>query len=259
MNADVALIIAMESERRHLDQLLPGWERLESPVWTTWRRDNAVIIMCGIGMVAAGAATEHAISTYHPRLVLNYGCAGAHTRDLFPGDVVIGDRVVHHGRMRFAGDGEIIPLDFGFTVPGHAEKTLTITCDADLLSRAQNLASAQVLPDWPSELRVQQQPTRSPRVITGTVSSGDIWMQHPDQIDAGNLRTGSLCEDMEAAGIGQICAMHGVPFLTVKDISNSEFWEQTAFADTSSDLPSDQVGLRAATVIAAVLADLSYS
>lgn len=253
MPTDIVIIIAMESERRHLDDLLPGWEPVESRVWRTLRRDNVVTITCGIGMVAAAAATQYAITTFAPTTILNYGCAGAHTREIFPGDVVIGKTVIHHGRMRFAGDGEVVPLDFGFTVPGESEKTQIIRCDEELVRHVESIAAAISLPVWPLEIRVRNQPDRDPLIVPGTVSSGDIWLQHPERIDAGNARTGSLCEDMEAAAIGQICAMYEVQFLTIKDISNSEFHEQTAFEGTSSDLPSAQVGLRAAMVIAGLV------
>lgn len=258
MRTDIVIIIAMESERRHLDDLLPGWEAIESRVWRTLRRGNVVTITCGIGMVTAAAATQHAITAFEPKIILNYGCAGAHTRELFPGDVVIGQTVIHHGRMRFAGDGEVVPLDFGFTVPGESEKTQVIRCDEELVRHAESLIATMTLPIWPLEIRVENQPDRDPLVVIGTVSSGDIWLQHPERIDAGNARTGSLCEDMEAAAIGQICAMYGVPFLTIKDISNSEFHEQTTFEGTSSDLPSEQVGLRAAMVIAGLVESTSF-
>lgn len=259
MRTDIVIIIAMESERRHLDDLLPGWELLDQPIWQTRRRDNIVTITCGVGLINAAAATQYAITTYQPNVILNYGCAGAHVRDIYPGDVVIGQTVVHHGRMIFSPDGEIVPLGFGFTVPGDEEKTRRVTSDSDLVAMAESVSAALSLPHWPQELRVQGQPDRAPEVRTGTVSSGDIWLQHPELIDAGNSRTESLCEDMEAVAVGQIAAMNGLPFLTVKDISNSEFHEATVFDADTDALPTAEVGLRAAMVIAEVLKRICHS
>lgn len=254
MLTSVAIIVAMESERRHLDVLLPGWEPVESAVWRTLRNDDVVCIVSGIGMVAAAAATEHAISTYNPTMVLNFGCAGAHTRDLYPGDVVVGERLVHQGRMRFAPDGAMVPLEFGFTVPGEAEPVYQLVSDPALADLAMQLTDDVVLPVWPRELRLTGQPHRHPEVHLGTVSSGDIWLQDASQINAGHDRTGSLCEDMEAASIAQICAYHAVPFLTVKDISNSEFHVATTFEGSSSSLPAKEVGLRSATIVSELMA-----
>ena len=254
MHTSVAIIVAMESERRHLDILMPGWEQVESTVWRTLRNDDVVCIVSGIGMVAAAAATEHVISTYNPTMVLNFGCAGAHTRDLYPGDVVIGDRLVHHGRMRFAADGTMVPLEFGFTVPGEIDPVFLLESNHELAELAMQLTDDVPLPVWPKELRVIGQPHRHPEVRLGTISSGDIWLQEPGFIDAGHDRTGSLCEDMEAAGIAQVCALHGLPFLSVKDISNSEFHMATTFEGSSSTLPTKEVGLRSATIVSELIA-----
>lgn len=251
MTKPIVLIIAMESERRHLDTLLPGWEPVES-VWPTVRNGNLICITCGVGLTLAAAATEHAISSYEPVAVLNYGCTGAHVRDIYPGDVVIGNRLVHHGRLRFPPNRSIEPMSVGFHIPGEIEPTELLATDRELLELANEVAQEIDLPDWPRELRVENQPDRAPEVRIGTVSSGDIWMQNPELIDAGHERTGSLCEDMEAAAIGLIAAVHQVPFLTIKDISNSEFHEVTVFG-TGTALPFEEVGRRAVMLVAEVI------
>jgi nucleoside phosphorylase len=78
-------------------------------------------------------------------------------------------------------------------------------------------------------------------------------MQDPTWLDASHQRTGSLCEDMEAAAIAQIATLHGVPFLTIKDISNNEFHVASAFDGTESELPISEVGKRAAMLIVAMI------
>lgn len=253
MTNRIVLIIAMESERKHLDQLMPGWEIVPNGVWTTRRNADVVCITCGIGMVAAAAATERAIATFAPEIVLNFGCAGAHSSELWPGDVVIGDRVVHHGRMRFAPDGSIIPLTIGFQVPGETERITDLHTDPALRTLAEGIAAETELSPWPVDGRLVGQTDRTPLVRTGTVSSGDIWLQSHSHIGAANALTGSLCEDMEAAAIAQICALHRVPFLTVKDISNSELQAETTFEGSSSVLHPEELGMRAAAIIAGVI------
>ncbi len=88
------------------------------------------------------------------------------------------------------------------------------------------------------------------------MSSGDIWLQDEGTINAANARTGSLCEDMEAASIAQVCALHATPFLTVKDISNSELHESTVFDESTSALHADELGMRAAMIIVGVIEKL---
>lgn len=256
MTVSIAIIVAMESERRHLDSIMPGWEPVEHAVWPTARNNDVLCVTSGIGMISAAAATEHAISTYNPTIVLNFGCAGAHHRDLFPGDVIIGDRLAHQGRMRFAPGGEIIPLEAGFYVPGEEKQVTDLSTDPALRQLAKEVADGLEFAAWPEAARLATQTERAPIVQTGTVSSGDIWLQDEAAISATHHRTGSLCEDMEAASIAQICALYNIPFLTVKDISNSELHESTVFDESTSALHADELGMRAAMIIVGVIAKL---
>jgi adenosylhomocysteine nucleosidase len=254
----IAIIVAMESERTHLDAFFPGVKPSDDGIWPTWQMElngtPVVVIVCGIGMVSAAAATEHAITRWRPAAVLNFGCTGAHSRELFPGDVVIGTDLVHQGRMRFAPDGEIIPLEVPFTVPGEVEPRTGLSCDPDLIAHARSAAGDVTLPHWPDAHRLVSQPAdRAPVIRKGPIASADVWLQDPARLDAMHQRTGTLCEDMEAAAIGQIATLHGVPFLSIKDISNSEFHVASVFEGTSSVLPVEEVGKRAAILLVATL------
>jgi nucleoside phosphorylase len=62
---------------------------------------------------------------------------------------------------------------------------------------------------------------------------------------------------MEAAAIAQVCALHGVPFLTIKDLSNNEFHAQTDIAGGFTDFPTEEVGKRAAALTHRLLEVLS--
>ena len=62
-------------------------------------------------------------------------------------------------------------------------------------------------------------------------------------------RHGTLCEDMEAAAIAQICARHGVPFMTVKDVSNNEYHVLTELVGEIDVLPAEEVGRRSAELV----------
>ena len=257
----VAVIVAMESERVHLDHLVPVLQRHDSDIWPTWTGAAhgipLVVVECGIGMVSAAAATEYVITTWQPRAIVNYGCTGAHSRELFPGDLVIGTELIHQGRMRFAPDGTIIPLDVPITVPGESEPRTGLSCDPALVEAARQAASTVHLPMWPEQHRLETQPAdRPPAVHAGPIASADVWVQDPSRLDAMHERTGSLCEDMEAAAIAQIATLHGVSFLAVKDISNSEFYVASVFDESSSALPVEEVGKRAAILLTATLAHM---
>jgi nucleoside phosphorylase len=50
---------------------------------------------------------------------------------------------------------------------------------------------------------------------------------------------------MESSSVAQICALHGVPFLGIKDISNSEY-HRASDLESFDDFPTEEVGRRAA-------------
>ena len=54
---------------------------------------------------------------------------------------------------------------------------------------------------------------------------------------------------MEAAAIAQVCGRHGVPFMTVKDISNNEFHALTDLEGDIEVLPANEIGRRAVALL----------
>ncbi|HEV2072054.1 MAG TPA: 5'-methylthioadenosine/S-adenosylhomocysteine nucleosidase [Thermomicrobiales bacterium] len=248
----IVLVVAMESERVHVDQLIPGWQNVWGSVWPTlrtlYRGVPLILVRSGIGMVAAAAATEYALLTWTPRCLLNFGCAGAHTREILPGDVIIGTGLVSHGRMRISPDEGIVPMDIPFTVAGEPEPRSELRTSPGLVALAQDAARKTVL-----DLLPAHPGNGAVRVHSGVIASADVWMQDPTWLDATHQRTGSLCEDMEAAAIAQVAMLHDVPFLTIKDISNNEFHATSPFEGTESALPLSEVGKRAAVLTVATI------
>jgi adenosylhomocysteine nucleosidase len=240
----VAVVVAMQSELVHLVPDGISSVELSSGIWTETHTAigeiPVIAIRCGIGMVAAAAATEHLIARYDPRGVLNFGCTGSHVREQFPGDVVIGSGSVAHAPVRIDAEGvEIFSLG-GFGVGEDAESAHYFASDPELLNLAEAAADSWNPAAWP----VGSAP-RPPRVVTGNVGSGDVWNQHIVRLERLNKLHGTLCEDMEAAAIAQISALHGVPFLTIKDISNNEFLEVTDFDAHGAGILESELGRRA--------------
>src|SRR5688500_6425428 len=106
----IGVVVAMESELQHLlHRVRPVRELRDGPWLDRFVSAEAMplIPLCsGIGMVNAAAGTEHLIARYAPRAILNYGCAGAHRRDILPGDVIIGDGTAHQGAVQILASGD---------------------------------------------------------------------------------------------------------------------------------------------------------
>ena len=251
----IAVIVAMRSELQHLPALPNVPEPGDSP-WpsVSWTQEDIEVtaLLCGIGMIRAAAATESAIAAHNPDAIINFGCTGSHRRDINVGDVVIGTRSVAHATMVIGPDGASrFDLHDGLEPPPPGETG--VGSDPGLLSIARSAAAGWQPDPW----RGATGENLSPRVHEGVVASADIWTQSHAGIEALAERHHSLCEDMEAGAIAGICHLHGVPFLTIKDISNNELQQATIFDPEGAHLPEDEVGRRAATLTGRVIAAIA--
>lgn len=255
MAGPVTVMCAMDSEAVHLRRLLA--DPVEAPL-SLWRRTRGRVggvpvelVVCGIGLVNAAAATAVACQAEKPRAILNYGCSGAHRDDINCGDVVIGERVIHFSSYFVEPDGALKYTGFriGFDDHQHFD---TLPGDPELLAHARAAAGEFELPAWPGV-------DHAPRVHVGGVGSADIWTQHGETIRGLYNTHGSLCEEMEAAAVAQVAATFGVPFLAVKDISNNELQLNTDLSDGGDLLlhVHDELGRRAALLVERVIVSLS--
>ncbi|MDQ6671507.1 MAG: 5'-methylthioadenosine/S-adenosylhomocysteine nucleosidase [Chloroflexota bacterium] len=260
VTSPLAIVCAMEWELAHLRRALPAgteeWHDGQCAYVARLGRRPLVLVACGMGMVSAAAGTQAVISRYSPRAVLNYGCAGAHRAELLPGDLVVATHVVAYDSLRESPDGQLHYRGMHYLEAGQQRRTDALITDPGLLAAARHAADAFVkqhepwpLLGWPPGV-----PHRSPRLVFGTVASADRWNRSPASIGALVARHNSLCEDMEAAAIGLVCAGHGVPFLSIKDVSNNELVRPTLSGQTMlAELGADQIARRAADFTLAVI------
>ncbi len=247
----IGIVVAMPSELRHVLEPARLVREVVSGPWRDLHLDyqgrRLVAVCSGIGMANAAAATAHLIEAHQPGWVLNSGCAGSHRRDILPGDVVIGTGTVAHGATHILPDGnDYFPQS---AQPDPADVMREIALDATLVNLAIEAAAGWRPDPWPfPHSGPESGAARGPVVHTGVVASADVWTQSRPRLDILHRRHGSLCEDMEAAAIAQICARYGVPFLTFKDISNNEFLTATDLA-SEAILPWDEVGRRSAALL----------
>jgi len=257
VDAPIGIVVAMDAELRHLLEV--GVEREATDgIWLDRYLTiggQPVVAMCsGMGMVNAAAATERMIAAHRPRIVMNFGCSGAHRRDIMPGDVIIGERSVHHSAVHILANGEELFVGGTYDVGGETMHAADLPSDPELVRLAHDSAAGWVPEDWPVAAGWPEGvPYRKPKIHMGNVASADVWTQAHARLDVLHQRHATLCEDMEAAAIAQICARHHVPFLTIKDISNNEFHAETDIEEGFTAFPTDEVGKRAATLLTRVI------
>lgn len=234
----IGLIGAMDSE---VDNLIA---RMENTVVTEYagRRfftgrlagKEVVVVKSGIGKVAAAITAQMLIDRFGVSALINTGMAGGLDPRLAVKDLVVATDALQH--------------DFDLTAFGHARGYIggggddtvptRFTADAGLVDKA--LAAAQaVLP-------------ADSKAITGTVASGDIFVDDSSLKAVLRDRFGAAAAEMEGAAIAHTARDNGVPFLILRTISDLAEQE----ASVSFDELERYAGQLAGDITAALLATL---
>lgn len=258
----VVVMVAMEAELRHLRAhsatrtvALSAGSGSRDAYRLTIGPADVVAIRSGIGMLNAAAATEWAIAEFAPTRIINIGCAGAHRRDIMPGDVVIGSQTVNTGALNILRDGTEAHNGRGYEVAGERIYPAMIDADPNLLAMAIAASERQPIDPWPEGVMWPPSiPWRAQRYHVGPIASSEIWAQNTDRLDVLHGRHGSLSEDNESAAYAHVAFIHDVPFLAIRDIANNEYHAASDLAEFS-DFPTGEVGKRAAALVASMLAN----
>jgi nucleoside phosphorylase len=247
------IIVPMEEEFEAYPLLLPGLRRQDDGIWQRCLSADGqtAILLSDCGTVNAAAAAERLITTWEPDLVITSGSAGAHNPELLPGDIVIGTVYRIH-------DDTLYPSPAGprlrWRAAGERVRHDQLVSEPSLVALALETASsicAQAAPwsepaFWPAGVE-----PRRPRAIAGVIGSSDNWNTDRECLLQLHTSTGSQCEDMESAFIAQVCAMHDIPFLAVRCISNSELHAATGGIDVTEAIR--RAGAAAARVVVAFI------
>ena len=168
---------------------------------------NIVLVRCGIGKVNAAICTQVLIDLYAVDYVINVGVAGALSKDLSIGDVVVSTDLVQHD-MDASAFGDPVG-----TIPRMAVSHFT--ADTELIRIARQ-AGAEV----------------HAQVIPGRIASGDQFISD----NAAKERIYSLfkaqCVEMEGAAIAHACYLNKIPFIVIRAISDCADNNATMSFDT---------------------------
>jgi adenosylhomocysteine nucleosidase len=199
----VAVIAALPEEAHGLVRRMPRSESV-GPRLSVWESGGLVVIVAGVGKVAAAMAAQYACDVFKPRCLIAIGLAGGVEEDVRPGQVIIASGAAQH-------DMDARPLtDAKGVIPGLGLSI--IRADAAV---AEKLLLAA---------RFESKDARSGVVLTG------------DRIiTARAVRDGLVrdfsdgaCIDMETAAVAQVAHQNGLPWSAVRVISD--------FADEAFDL-----------------------
>lgn len=176
----------------------------------------------GMGLVAAAATTQHLIDIYHPEAVIFSGIAGNLNKRLHINDVVLG------GTLRYLDtDMRLV----GQWKPGSEQEPVEeFHGDGHLLDIAGKALSDAGITH-----------------ITGTIASGNYFVDDPAKVEEVIRATGADAVEMEGAAVAQVAARNDVPSLVIRALSDNadtdyeEFkgFDISEYADTAAGLAVD--------------------
>ncbi len=159
---------------------------------------NCCIVLCGVGKVSSAACTQALILKYHPDLILNVGVAGGIDKNISIGDIVIADFVVQH-------DFDASPF------PGRKKGEIS---DLNLIK----IPCSKWITD---KLLVCSQKITDVNLHTGTILTGDQFINSKEKLyELKNEFGGKACE-MEAGSIGHVCYLNKTDFGIIRSISDN--------------------------------------
>jgi adenosylhomocysteine nucleosidase len=176
---------------------------------------SVVAVFSRWGKVAAAATATQLITRYGVSRLLFSGVAGAVQPDLAIGDIVIGTDLVQH-------DMDATPLFPRYEVPLLGKRAFPT--DARLREQLMSAARDFLKHDLALQVGVAERAhfaIESPKVVPGTIASGDKFFANAAEIRALRERLPEVsCVEMEGAAVAQVCEEYGVPFGIVRTISD---------------------------------------
>lgn len=206
----IGIIVAMGKELALLKPMLhDGSEKVIDGLTFhcgTVGSHEVVAMQCGIGKVNAAIGTVTLINNFAPDAIINSGVAGGADKSVNVMDVVVGARVAYHD----VWCGPECPMGRVQGLPLYYE-------GAEIFLNAIEAGDD---------------------VKVGLICSGDRFIDKMAEVEAikGNFPE-ALAVDMESGAIAQVCCVRGVPFLSMRVISDSpgashnntkqynDFWE----------------------------------
>lgn len=153
------------------------------------------LVESGMGKVNAARSAQILIDKMEVDLLLNVGVAGSISENLNKCDIVIAEKLVQH-------DYNAIQLNFERGYIPNVGKY--INCDIHLIELAKQIQM-------------------NTKVVTGVISSGDIFVTDKKMGEKIHNNFDALCVEMEGAAVAQVCALCKIPFLVVRAISDSPY------------------------------------
>ncbi len=199
----------------------------------SWAGHQLCLLESGIGKVNATLATEWLAREFKPDLVINTGSAGGMKVGAQVGDFVFADKVCHH-------DIDVTPIGFKFGELPRLPVYYSIKQSwLQLLEQVATRCKANRHLD---------------RHHIGTIASGESFIYHDHQVAQIKSRfEGVVACEMEAAAVAQVCYLHGIDYLILRNLSDVA----GDHASTNFNQYIEQAGKKSTALVLAFLTEIS--
>ena len=177
----------------------------------------AVVVFSRWGKVATAMTVSALIHHFGVTEIIFTGVAGAVSKCLNIGDIVVGSRFIQHDM-----DGR--PFMARFEIPLLGKTFIEAPAGAvEAAQKAVNkLFETKNLSALFGEDILKSFNITKPKLVTGDIASGDLFFDSTAQKQALAAALPSvLCVEMEGAALAQVCYEHNIPFCVIRTIADS--------------------------------------
>ena len=174
---------------------------------------DVVLVRSGIGKVNAAMTVTILIYHFQPSEVIFTGVSGGLNPDLYPGDIVIGEKSFQHDYGMWSDEG--IRIEPTTRPDNWKDNPLMFLSDRRLIEIAREAAENMKLEPIDYSGR-----SRNPVILTGIVATGDVFVTSSEKKHAIRKDFKADAVEMEGAAVAQICSQTATPFLLIRSLSD---------------------------------------
>jgi adenosylhomocysteine nucleosidase len=194
-------------------------ERAGLPIVSGQLDGRAVVLAeSGLGKVGAALTATLLLDRFECSALVFSGVAGGIDPALGIGDIVVGEKLIQHDYGAVVGDAHVAFRAGSFPL-GKPREDVAFAPDASLLARVRGALASYAPPPLSAELLGEAQ-GRQPRLVFGTIVTGDIFVNSASLRHRLYERWNAQAVEMEGAAVAQVAERFGVPCIVIRALSD---------------------------------------